>query len=162
MGQSSYDDFQRALRAERSEGDLEKAISLYDRVVTEADDQSLAARAQLRIGMCYEKLGSKEAREAYQRVIQAYPDQQQEGRQKEEQEEKGERQRELPLAPDPGLPWHLRDQIRISLLNRLRKTRLKPCAASTPDATSIAISNGQLFLRGEEHLYCIAPKASSE
>ena len=74
--QSSYDNFQRALRAERSEGDLERAIGLYERVVRESADQSLAARAQLRIGMCYEKMGLKEALDAYQRVVQAYPDQQ--------------------------------------------------------------------------------------
>jgi len=77
-GQSGYDDFQRALRAERSEGDLERAIALYEQVVREAPDQSLAARAQLRIGMCYEKMGLKDALDAYQRVIQAYPKQQRE------------------------------------------------------------------------------------
>ena len=77
-GQSSYDDFQKALRAERSDGDLEKAIEYYERVVTKADSRSLAARAQLRIGMCYEKMGLKEAQEAYRKVIQAYPKQHQE------------------------------------------------------------------------------------
>jgi len=37
-GQSSYDDFQKALRAERSEGDLEKAIEFYERIGFKTDD----------------------------------------------------------------------------------------------------------------------------
>ncbi len=76
--QKSHDDYQKALRAERTEGDLEKAVSLYKKVAEEATDKSLAAKAQLRIGMCYEKMGLKEAQEAYRKVIQDYPDQQQE------------------------------------------------------------------------------------
>jgi Tol biopolymer transport system component len=77
-GQDSYDDYQKALRAERIEGDLERAIGLYERIVLQAKDETLAARAQLRIGMCYEKMGLKEAQDAYQKVIQAFPKQQQE------------------------------------------------------------------------------------
>jgi Tol biopolymer transport system component len=77
--QSAHDLFQKALAAERGEGNLEKAIALYQRVVKEAKDDSLAAKAQLQIGMCYEKLGQeklKMALEAFQKVIENYPDQQ--------------------------------------------------------------------------------------
>jgi len=50
--------FERALYLEETKGDLEKAIEVYSRVVKEfPDERSTAAKAQLRIGMCYEELG---------------------------------------------------------------------------------------------------------
>jgi len=76
--QNGYDLFQKALAKERGEGNLEEAISLYQKVVKEASDKSLAAKAQLRIGICYEKLGQKKAtlaQEAFQKVISDYPGQ---------------------------------------------------------------------------------------
>jgi len=73
--QNGYDLFQKALAKERGEGNLEEAISLYQKVVAEASDKSLAAKAQLRIGICYEKLGRKEAQKAFQKVIDNYPGQ---------------------------------------------------------------------------------------
>jgi len=73
--QNGYDLFQKALAKERGEGNLEEAISLYKKVVAETKDESLAAKAQLRIGICYEKLGMKEAQKAFQKVIDNYPGQ---------------------------------------------------------------------------------------
>jgi len=73
--QNGYDLFQKALAKERGEGNLEEAIALYKKVVEEAKDKSLAAKAQLRIGICYEKLGREEAQKAYQKVIDNYPGQ---------------------------------------------------------------------------------------
>jgi len=73
--QNGYDLFQKALAKERGEGNLKEAISLYQKVVDEASDKSLAAKAQLRIGICYEKLGMKEAQKAFQKVIDNYPSQ---------------------------------------------------------------------------------------
>jgi Tol biopolymer transport system component len=76
--QSAYDLFQKALAKERGEGNLEEAISLYQKVVNETKDESLAAKAQLQIGICYEKLGkekAKQAQEAFQKVISDYPGQ---------------------------------------------------------------------------------------
>ena len=73
--QAGEDLFQKALRLERNEGKLTEAVALYQKVVDESKDKSLAAKAQLRIGICYEKLGIKEAREAYQQVIDEYPEQ---------------------------------------------------------------------------------------
>ena len=73
--QNGYDLFQKALAKERGEGNLEEAIALYKKVVKEASDKSLAAKAQLRIGICYEKLGWKEAQKAFQKVIDNYPGQ---------------------------------------------------------------------------------------
>jgi Tol biopolymer transport system component len=76
--QNGYDLFQKALAKERGEGNLEEAISLYQKVVDETKDESLAAKAQFRIGICYEKLGqekAKQAQEAFQKVISDYPGQ---------------------------------------------------------------------------------------
>ncbi len=71
--QNGYDLFQKALAKERAEGNLEEAIALYQKVIDETKDESLAAKAQLRIGICYEKLGKQEAQRAYQKVIDNYP-----------------------------------------------------------------------------------------
>jgi len=71
--QNGYDLFQKALAKERAEGNLEEAIALYQKVIEESKDESLAAKAQLRIGICYEKLGKQEAKKAYQKVIDNYP-----------------------------------------------------------------------------------------
>jgi Tol biopolymer transport system component len=68
--------FERALYLEETKGDLEKAIEVYSRIVKEfPDEQATAAKAQLQIGICYEKLGMKEAQTAYQQVIDKYPKQ---------------------------------------------------------------------------------------
>lgn len=62
--------FQEAVMKETGNRDCEKAIALYKEVVQQAgDNHLLAARAQLRAGSCYEKLGKiPEAMEAYQQV----------------------------------------------------------------------------------------------
>jgi len=68
--------FEKALYLEETKGDLEKAIEVYSRVVKEfPDERATAAKAQLHIGLCYEKLGLKEAEKAFQRVIDNYPEQ---------------------------------------------------------------------------------------
>ena len=76
--QTGYDQFQKALAKERGEGNLEEAIALYQKVIDGTKDESLAAKAQLRIGICYEKLGqgkAKLAQEAFQKVLDNYPEQ---------------------------------------------------------------------------------------
>jgi len=76
FSQTGEDLFQKALRLERNEGKLLEAIELYQKVVAEKGSENLAAKAQLRIGMCYEKLGSnkiKLAQAAYQKVVDNYP-----------------------------------------------------------------------------------------
>jgi Tol biopolymer transport system component len=58
------------------EGQLEEAIQLYKRVVQEhAGNRTLAAKALLEMGQCYEKLGNAEARKAYEHVLRDYADQ---------------------------------------------------------------------------------------
>jgi len=65
-----------AIEKEEVDGDLQGAIDLYKQIIAKyGDNRAIAAKAQLRIGMCYEKLGLKEAQKAYQNVIDKYPDQ---------------------------------------------------------------------------------------
>ncbi len=74
--QNGYDQFQKALAKERGEGNLEEAIVLYQKVIEGTKDESLAAQAQYRIGVCYEKLGqerTKLAQDAFQKVVDKYP-----------------------------------------------------------------------------------------
>jgi Tol biopolymer transport system component len=78
--QSGYDLFQKALVLERADGKLQEAIALYQKVVDESGDKSISAKAQFRIGMCYEKLGLRDAQIAYQKVIDNYPQEQEEVR----------------------------------------------------------------------------------
>jgi Tol biopolymer transport system component len=74
--ESAKELFERALYLEETKGELEKAIEVYKRVVKEFPDERVpAAKAQLHIGICFEKLGLKEAQKAYQNVIDKYPEQ---------------------------------------------------------------------------------------
>lgn len=74
--QEGEDLFQKALRLERNEGKIKEAIVLYQQILTEfKNDRTLAAKAQLHIGYCFEKIGQKEAQKAYQSVIDQYADQ---------------------------------------------------------------------------------------
>jgi len=57
-----------------TKGDYPAAIRLF-REITTAPDRSLAARALLYLGLCYEKLDKEEARKTYQRIIQEFKDQ---------------------------------------------------------------------------------------
>ncbi|OVE78908.1 hypothetical protein BVY01_04095, partial [bacterium I07] len=67
--------FERALYMEESEGDLEKAIDLYQKVIDQFHRESeTAAKAKLHIGICYQKLGLKKAEEVFQSVIKEYPE----------------------------------------------------------------------------------------
>ena len=62
--------FEKALYAEEMKGDLAEALKIYQQVLKEnPGDRQVSARALLHIGMCYEKLGSEQARQAYQDVI---------------------------------------------------------------------------------------------
>ena len=78
LAQSGHDLFQQALVKERADGDLRGAIGLYERIVGEfSEDRALSAKALVQMGQCYEKLGSTEAEQAYQRVVRDFGDQQQ-------------------------------------------------------------------------------------
>ena len=67
---------QAALHAEEVEGNLTRAIALYNDVVRRyGRERDVAARALFYLGRTYEKQGSQEATRAYQRVVREYGDQ---------------------------------------------------------------------------------------
>ena len=70
--QDMPDLFNRAVHLQDVKGDLEAAIPLFQQVVTRSTDAPLAGKAQLRMAMCYEKLGREEAYDAYQKVIRDF------------------------------------------------------------------------------------------
>jgi Tol biopolymer transport system component len=100
--------FEKALYVEESQGDLQKAIGLYlDLLKQFPDNREVAAKAQLHIGLCYEKLGLKEAEKAYQRVIADFPEQLQEVKTAKEKLSYILRTRSIASAPDKGLSVRL-------------------------------------------------------
>jgi Tol biopolymer transport system component len=63
-----------AIEKEEVAGDLQGAIELYKGIVSRHSGQAaVAAKAQLRIGRCYEKLGNAEAVKAYEAVLSKFP-----------------------------------------------------------------------------------------
>jgi len=77
--QTSDQLFEKALYAEEMKGDLGEAVKIYRQVLKEnPGNRQVSARALLHIGMCYEKLGSELASQAYQDVIGKYSDQEKE------------------------------------------------------------------------------------
>jgi len=80
LSQSTSALYEQGLLKENAEGDLAGAITIFNRVVEDkAADALIRARAQLHIGLCYEKLGqnnAKQAQAAFQKVIDNFPGQQ--------------------------------------------------------------------------------------
>jgi hypothetical protein len=65
-----------ALQQEEVEGNLRAAIASYQKVIAAPGvTRAQAARAQLRIGACCERLGADDARKAYETVLAKYGDQ---------------------------------------------------------------------------------------
>jgi len=65
-----------ATKKELVDGDLKGAIETYQRVLaSQGVPRATAARALLRLGQCYEKLGNAEARKAYERLVREFSDQ---------------------------------------------------------------------------------------
>jgi len=57
-------------------GDFSAAIELFEKLVSEyPGNKSLASRALLMAGRCYEKMGQEEAEKAYNRILEEYGDQ---------------------------------------------------------------------------------------
>jgi len=74
--QSAEELYQAALFKKEAEGDLNAAVQLFQKIVsTFSENRAIAAKAELQIGLCYEKLGLKQARDAFQRVVEKYPEQ---------------------------------------------------------------------------------------
>ncbi len=66
--------FQEAVTLMESRGDYAAAIRIFDEISGGAD-RTLAARALVYQGVCYERMGREEARKAYRRVIEQFADQ---------------------------------------------------------------------------------------
>jgi len=68
--------YEAALFKKEADGDLQGAVQLFLKIITDfPDNRKIAAKAQLQIGICYEKLGLKQAQKAFQEVIDKYPEQ---------------------------------------------------------------------------------------
>ena len=66
MAQTPEQLYQKGLTKEEGEGALQDAINLYNQIADNSNASiSLRAKALLHIGMCFEKLGTKEAVKAY-------------------------------------------------------------------------------------------------
>jgi len=67
--------FEKALYVEEAQGDLEKAIGLYQQILKKfSENREVCAKAQLQIGLCFEKLGNAEAIKAYEKVLKDFAD----------------------------------------------------------------------------------------
>jgi len=70
---------QAAIKAEVVDGNLKVAIDRYKQIVaTHGGERAVVAKALVRMGQCYEKLGdanAREARNAYEQVVREYGDQ---------------------------------------------------------------------------------------
>jgi Tol biopolymer transport system component len=76
LQQSAEEMYEEAMFKKESEGDLNGAIQILLRITKEfPGDKKIAGKAQLQIGMCYEKLGKEEAIKAYELVLKNFADQ---------------------------------------------------------------------------------------
>jgi Tol biopolymer transport system component len=67
--------FEKAKFAMETKGDLQGAIKLFQEIIAKyPQEKEYAARAQLYIGLCFEKLGNSEAIKAYELVLKKYAD----------------------------------------------------------------------------------------
>ncbi len=74
--QTAGEFFQQALYMEEAEGDLEKAIELYKKILEQfPEERGVAVKAQLLIGLCFDKVGLKEAQVAFVMVVVNFPEQ---------------------------------------------------------------------------------------
>lgn len=77
--QSAKELYEAAVFKKDADGDLKGAIEIFSKILVQfPNDRKIASKAQLQIGICYEKLGQtniKHALAAFQKVINNYPQQ---------------------------------------------------------------------------------------
>lgn len=79
FAQESEQLFQKGLMKENGEGNLQDALRIYEQIVADENaENEVKAKAQLHIGLCYEKLGKADAIKAYELVLQNYQNQEEE------------------------------------------------------------------------------------
>ncbi len=71
--------FEKAKFTMETKGDLKGAIKLFEEIIKKyPNERDYAAKSQLYVGLCYEKLGQEQAnqaQQAFQKVVENYPDQ---------------------------------------------------------------------------------------
>ena len=68
--------FREGMMKEEGAGNLDEAIDIYYKVVNDVSaNRALRAKALMHVGICYEKLGKKNAKNTYQKLIAEYADQ---------------------------------------------------------------------------------------
>jgi Tol biopolymer transport system component len=68
--------FEKAKFTMKTKGDLKGAIQLFEEIIRKyPNERDYAAKSQLYIGFCYEKLGFGQAQAAFQKVVENYPEQ---------------------------------------------------------------------------------------
>ena len=68
--------FEAGVYQQEAAGNFDEAIVLFNRVVNEyPKERTVAAKALLRLGICYERQGNQKASGAYQQIISKYSDQ---------------------------------------------------------------------------------------
>jgi Tol biopolymer transport system component len=76
FAQTAEELFPKGIQLEEVKGELEKAIEVYQTIVTQfSANRPIASKALFHMGLCYQKLGNKQARTAYERVVREYGDQ---------------------------------------------------------------------------------------
>ena len=75
QSQSPETMFEAARKLEVIDGDFRGAIKLYEAVVGSNADRSAKARALLRMGECYQKLGDQQATRVFERIVREFGDQ---------------------------------------------------------------------------------------
>ncbi len=77
--QTAKELYEAAVFKKDADGDMQGAIKLFQEIVEKfSKNREMAAKAQLQIGMCHEKLGQKSvklAQDAFQKVLDNYPSQ---------------------------------------------------------------------------------------
>lgn len=68
--------FHRGVHFEEVRGELKEAIAIYEQIVKNyPENRPIAAKAYYHLGLCYQKLGQTQAADAFQKVVEKYPDQ---------------------------------------------------------------------------------------
>jgi hypothetical protein len=116
--------FQDAMYQEQTAGDLDKAIELYQKVVTDSGEiEKLAAKATFQLGMCYLKKDDKtKAAEYFKKVVSIYPAQKELVAQAQKQLEQ--------IAPQSSGDGGFLSRLPQSVLNRLGALYGQLCAES--------------------------------
>ncbi len=77
--ESAKELYEAAVFKKNADGDYKGAIEIFNEILKRfPEDKNIAAKAQLSIGDCYEKIGFKEALDAYRKVIEDFPQQHEE------------------------------------------------------------------------------------